>query len=158
MPARSTFRAAEVQDRSHLRIYQHDPQSFARRFVPALFLAVFVTACGGSTSTPAVDATQLKTRLDQFVAAVTKPSADPEFTAKAEGGATVETKDDGTVIGTLPRGNFEGANILHLPRTIDAVAQRTRVEIERIGEALDRARAILFAARETRVHPGRDSR
>jgi len=78
----------------------------ARRFVPALFLAVFVTACGGSTSTPAVDSKQLQDRLDQFVAAVTKPSADSEFAAKAEGGAKVETKDDGTVIGTLPRLTF----------------------------------------------------
>jgi hypothetical protein len=81
---------------------------FARRFVPALLLAVFVTACGGSSSTPAVDAKQLQSRLDQFVAAVTKPGADSDFTAKAEGAAKVETKDDGTVIGTLPRLSFVG--------------------------------------------------
>ncbi len=81
---------------------------FARRLVPALLLAVFVTACGGSSSTPAVDAKQLQQRLDQFVAAVTKPGADADFTAKAEGGAKVETKDDGTVIGTLPRLSFVG--------------------------------------------------
>ena len=78
----------------------------ARRFVPALLLAVFVTACGGSTGTPAVDSKQLQQRLDQFVAAVTKPQADAEFTAKADGAAKVETKDDGTVIGTLPRLSF----------------------------------------------------
>jgi hypothetical protein len=80
----------------------------ARRFVPALFLAVFVTACGGSTNAPAVDAKQLQQRLDQFVASLTKPQADADFTAKAEGGAKVETKDDGTVIGTLPRLSFSG--------------------------------------------------
>ncbi len=57
-----------------------------------------------------------------------------------------------------PRGNFEGANILHLPRTIDVVAERTKVSIERLGEALDRARPILFEARERRVHPGRDEK
>ncbi|MCE9521235.1 MAG: hypothetical protein K8S25_02235 [Alphaproteobacteria bacterium] len=78
----------------------------ARRLVPALFLAVFLTACGGSTSTPAVDSKQLQERLDQFVNAVTKPQAGAEFSAKAEGGAKVETKDDGTVIGTLPRMTF----------------------------------------------------
>jgi hypothetical protein len=78
----------------------------ARRFVPALFLAVFLTACGGSTSTPAVDATLLQQRLDQFVGSMTKPSPDGEFVAKAEGAAKVESKDDGTVIGTLPRLTF----------------------------------------------------
>ena len=57
-----------------------------------------------------------------------------------------------------PRGNFEGVNILHLPRTIDTVAERLKVSIERLGEALDRARPILFAAREGRVHPGRDDK
>ncbi len=78
----------------------------ARRFAPALFLAVFLTACGGSASTPAVDAKQLQQRLDQFVSTLTKPSADGEFVAKAEGAAKVETKDDGTVVGTLPRLTF----------------------------------------------------
>jgi uncharacterized protein YyaL (SSP411 family) len=60
--------------------------------------------------------------------------------------------------GATARGNFEGTNILHLPRTIDIVAQRVGVDIERIGQALDRARAILFAAREERVRPGRDEK
>ena len=60
--------------------------------------------------------------------------------------------------GATARGNFEGTNILHLPRTIDVVAQRAGVEIERIGEALDRGRVILFAAREERVRPGRDEK
>ena len=40
--------------------------------------------------------------------------------------------------GASERGNFEGANILHLPRTIYVVALRTGSDIERIGEALDR--------------------
>jgi uncharacterized protein YyaL (SSP411 family) len=60
--------------------------------------------------------------------------------------------------GATPRGNFEGHNILYLPRTIDVVAQRAGADIERIGEALDRARPILFAAREERVRPGRDEK
>jgi uncharacterized protein YyaL (SSP411 family) len=60
--------------------------------------------------------------------------------------------------GGSERGNFEGANILHLPRTIDVVAQRTGSDIERIGTALDRAREILTAAREERVYPGRDEK
>jgi hypothetical protein len=60
--------------------------------------------------------------------------------------------------GASERGNFEGANILHLPRTIDVVAQRTGADIERIGEALDHARTILFATREERIRPGRDEK
>ncbi len=65
----------------------------------------------------------------------------------------------GAYFDVTARGNFEhGASILHLPRTIDVVAERARVSIERLGEALDRARPILFAAREERVHPGRDEK
>jgi uncharacterized protein YyaL (SSP411 family) len=60
--------------------------------------------------------------------------------------------------GATARGNFEGTNILNLPRTIDVVAQRAGVDIERLGQALDRARSILFAAREERVRPGRDEK
>jgi uncharacterized protein YyaL (SSP411 family) len=56
------------------------------------------------------------------------------------------------------RGNFEGHNILHLPRDVDVAAYRAGVSIERLGEALDRAREILFEAREQRVHPGRDEK
>lgn len=80
----------------------------ARRSWPALVLAVFLTACGGSTSTPAVDAGQVQQRLDQFVAALTKPSADSDIVVKADGAAKVETKEDGTVIGTLPRLTVSG--------------------------------------------------
>ncbi len=60
--------------------------------------------------------------------------------------------------GATGRGNFEGTNILHLPRTIDLVAQRAGVEIERLGEALDRARVLLFDTRSERVWPGRDEK
>ena len=60
--------------------------------------------------------------------------------------------------GVTERGNFEGHNILHLPRDLDVAAYRAGVSIERLGEALDRAREILFEAREQRVHPGRDEK
>lgn len=74
----------------------------ARRSWPALLFTVFLTACGGSTTTPAVDATQVQQRLDQFVTALTQPSTESDVVVKASGKAVVETKDDGTVVGTLP--------------------------------------------------------
>lgn len=79
---------------------------FARRSMPALLLTVFLTACGGSTGAPAVDPKLLQERVDQFVASITKPDPASEFTATAAGAAKVETKDDGTVIATLPRLTF----------------------------------------------------
>lgn len=81
---------------------------FARRPLVALLFAVSLTACGSSTSSPAVDPALVQQRLDQFVASVSKPTPGSDFKATVDGKATVETKDDGTVIGTLPRMNFVG--------------------------------------------------
>ena len=50
--------------------------------------------------------------------------------------------------GVTPRGNWEaGRNVLHRPQGVDAD-----------DELLDRARAVLLAARERRVRPGRDDK
>ncbi len=81
-----------------------------RRSTPALMFALFLTACSGSSSGPAVDAKLLQQRLDQFVATVTKPEPGSDLVAKAEGAAKVETQSDGTVVGTLPRLTFQGAD------------------------------------------------
>ncbi len=81
-----------------------------RRSTPALMFALFLTACGGSSSGPAVDAKLLQQRLDQFVATVTKPEPGSELVAKAEGAAKVETQSDGSVVGTLPRLTFQGTD------------------------------------------------
>jgi hypothetical protein len=60
------------------------------------------------------------------------------------------------------RGNFHeagpGANILHAAREMPEVAREQRVSPERLAAAVTRGREILFAARETRVHPGRDDK
>ncbi len=56
------------------------------------------------------------------------------------------------------RGNFEGVNILHVGASLGAVAERVGVDASLVQAALDRARPILFAAREQRVHPGRDEK
>ena len=81
---------------------------FARRSAPALFLAVFLAACGGSTKQPAVDPKLLEERLNAIVQSMTASQPGSELTVKAEGAAKVETKDDGTVTGTFPRLMFTG--------------------------------------------------
>lgn len=77
-----------------------------RRLLPAIVLALSLSACGGSPTAPAVDVKLLQERLDAFVTTLTEPSADSELLAKAEGKAKVETASDGTVTGTLPRMTF----------------------------------------------------
>ncbi|MHB8645617.1 MAG: thioredoxin domain-containing protein [Thermomicrobiales bacterium] len=56
------------------------------------------------------------------------------------------------------RGNFEGVNILHVGESLAAVAERVGVDPAALQAALDRARPILFASRETRIRPGRDEK
>ena len=56
------------------------------------------------------------------------------------------------------RGNFEGTNILHVDVPLAAAAERVGTDAATLEAALDRARPILFAARERRVHPGRDDK
>ncbi len=82
----------------------------ARRSLPAMMLAVFLTACGGSNTGPAVDSKLLQQRLDEFVTLVTKPEAGSELIATAEGTAKVETQSDGTVVGKLPRFSFKSTD------------------------------------------------
>ncbi len=60
--------------------------------------------------------------------------------------------------GVTPGGNFEGANILYLPRTAAEVARLHGVSLERVREAVDRARPLLLAERGRRVPPGRDEK
>ena len=55
-------------------------------------------------------------------------------------------------------GNFEGHNILHVKNTIEAVASRHKVSIERAPEIIEKGRRTLFAVRERRVKPGRDEK
>jgi uncharacterized protein YyaL (SSP411 family) len=55
-------------------------------------------------------------------------------------------------------GNFEGENILNVPRSIEDVARELNVSVERLREAMERGRRILFESREKRVKPGRDEK
>ncbi|MBI3733608.1 MAG: thioredoxin domain-containing protein [Chloroflexi bacterium] len=56
------------------------------------------------------------------------------------------------------RGNFEGKTILNVPRDEEAVAQSLKIPAERLRAVIAEARPRLYAAREQRVHPGRDEK
>ena len=57
-----------------------------------------------------------------------------------------------------PGGNFEHKSILHVAEPLERVAERLGVTPERLSAAVERGRPILHAAREERVHPGRDEK
>jgi uncharacterized protein YyaL (SSP411 family) len=60
--------------------------------------------------------------------------------------------------GVTEQGNFEGRNILHLACPAEEVAQEHGVSPQKVRAAVERARQLLFAAREKRVKPGRDEK
>jgi len=55
-------------------------------------------------------------------------------------------------------GNFEGHSILRVDEEVDVIARLMRVSRERLVEAIERGRRILFEAREKRVKPYRDEK
>ncbi|HLQ32911.1 MAG TPA: thioredoxin domain-containing protein [Chloroflexota bacterium] len=55
-------------------------------------------------------------------------------------------------------GNFEGKNILHVPREADVVADQLGVDVHEFEATIQSGRQKLLAAREQRVHPGRDEK
>jgi uncharacterized protein YyaL (SSP411 family) len=55
-------------------------------------------------------------------------------------------------------GNFEGKNILNLPKSIEQCAQLKRIDPAALKKQLAEDRAKLFAEREKRVRPGRDDK
>ncbi|HVF54783.1 MAG TPA: thioredoxin domain-containing protein [Pyrinomonadaceae bacterium] len=55
-------------------------------------------------------------------------------------------------------GNFEEKNILNVTRPLEAVASEMNVTVERLTEAVERGRRVLFEARESRIKPGRDEK
>ena len=60
--------------------------------------------------------------------------------------------------GVSERGNFEGKNILSIVRTPENIAERFRISVGEVEQALASARSRLFQARELRVKPGRDEK
>ena len=55
--------------------------------------------------------------------------------------------------GVTERGNFEGANILNVPRPAADYADQRNVSDAELAGAIQRARAVLLDAREQRIHP-----
>ncbi|MBV8857024.1 MAG: thioredoxin domain-containing protein [Acidobacteria bacterium] len=55
-------------------------------------------------------------------------------------------------------GNFEERNILHVERPAAEVAREQNVTVEKLTEAVERGRGILFTERERRIKPGRDEK
>ena len=60
--------------------------------------------------------------------------------------------------GVSAGGNFEGANILHVPAPPGVVATRLGITEAQLTDAIARARRTLLAVRERRVRPGRDEK
>ncbi len=56
------------------------------------------------------------------------------------------------------RGNFEGKNILNIPRPPEAVAAEFDISAEELWTRIESIREKLFAEREKRVRPGRDDK
>jgi hypothetical protein len=72
-------------------------------------VALFAAACSSEPQKPAVDAKLLESRLNQMVDALVK-SENPDLKVTAAGPAKVETKEDGTVIGSTPVLTVKEAN------------------------------------------------
>lgn len=60
--------------------------------------------------------------------------------------------------GVSERGNFEGKNILHVPRPPEEVARELGISPEELGRRVEEIREKLLAARGRRVRPGRDEK
>ena len=55
-------------------------------------------------------------------------------------------------------GNFEGKNILNIPRPLSVVAAQERVSVDELIAVIERSRRLLFNERERRIKPHRDEK
>lgn len=69
-----------------------------------------------------------------------------------------EYKVIAAIYGLNREANFEGRWHLHTYKSLGQVAGKLRLEDSTAGELLNRAKQKLFAAREQRIHPGRDEK
>jgi len=84
------------------------------------------------------------------------------FLWRAEEIKTILGDSDGDLFcryfGVTPEGNFEGKNILFVPRPAEVVARLNNVTEDRMQEVIRRGRHMLFQVRESRIKPGRDEK
>ena len=71
-------------------------------------------------------------------------------------GATAPVLSD--LWGASANGNFEGQNILHVPRPPADVAAKHGITLRALESLATAGRATLYALRESRVHPARDDK
>ncbi|MBK5189689.1 MAG: thioredoxin domain-containing protein, partial [Gemmatimonadaceae bacterium] len=64
----------------------------------------------------------------------------------------------GDLWGVSASGNFEGHNILHVPRDPESVAQKHELLMDALESLASSTRLVLWAEREKRVHPARDDK
>jgi uncharacterized protein YyaL (SSP411 family) len=64
----------------------------------------------------------------------------------------------GRVFDVTDVGNFEGRSILNLPKSLEQCAKLLKRTPEELVNELTQSKAELFAAREKRVHPGKDDK
>ena len=62
------------------------------------------------------------------------------------------------VYGVTPIGNFEGRNILHLPKSIDTLAKQLGMDASLLKNKLEKGRKKLFEDRTARPRPGLDDK
>lgn len=55
-------------------------------------------------------------------------------------------------------GSFEGKTVLSVVKSVEEIAEETGSDVEPVRQRLDAAKATMLAAREKRVHPGRDDK
>ena len=60
--------------------------------------------------------------------------------------------------GVTRHGNFEGKNILHVPRPPEDLCAKHELSPEQLQDEISAARIVLWSAREERVHPARDDK
>jgi uncharacterized protein len=60
--------------------------------------------------------------------------------------------------GVSAGGNFEGKNILNVPKSPSDVAAKHGISLDALESLAAEARTVLYAAREARVHPARDDK
>jgi len=63
-----------------------------------------------------------------------------------------------TMFGASEQGNFEGANVLYLPKPLIEIARQQNITYQNLGNSLSKIRQQLYKTRQNRVPPLRDNK